>query len=75
MREEYDLSQAERGKFFRSDANFNIPIYLENDVLEFFSQRAEEKGIDLNILLNDLLKKDIAFERGLIEKCIKKSNK
>lgn len=65
MREEYDLSQAERGKFFRSNSNFNIPIYLDNDVLEFFSQRAEEKGIDLNILLNNLLKKDIDFERGV----------
>ncbi len=61
MKDEYDFSNAERGKFFHPNAKFNIPIYLEEEVLEFFSQRAEAKGVDLNVLLNDLLKKDIAF--------------
>ena len=65
MKEEYDFSDAERGKFFHPDANFNLPIYLEEEVLEFFSQRAEAKGVDLNVLLNDLLKKDIAFVKAV----------
>jgi hypothetical protein len=65
MKEEYDFSNAERGKFFRPDAKFNLPIYLEEEVLEFFSQRAEAKGIDLSVLLNDLLKKDIALVKAV----------
>jgi hypothetical protein len=65
MKEEYDFSNAERGKFFRPNAKFNLPIYLEEEVLEFFSQRAEAKGIDLSVLLNDLLKKDIAFVKAV----------
>ena len=65
MKEEYDFSDAERGKFFHPDANFNLPIYLEEEVLVFFSQRAEAKGVDLNVLLNDLLKKDIAFVKAV----------
>jgi hypothetical protein len=65
MKEEYDFSNAERGKFFRPDAKFNLPIYLEEEVLEFFSQRAEAKGIDLSVLLNDLLKKDIALVKAI----------
>lgn len=65
MKKEYDFSNAERGKFFRPDSKFNLPIYLEEEVLEFFSQRAEAKGIDLNVLLNDLLKKDIAFVKAV----------
>ena len=65
MKEEYDFSNAERGKFFRPDAKLNFPIYLEEEVLEFFSQRAEAKGVDLNVLLNDLLKKDIAFVKSV----------
>jgi hypothetical protein len=65
MKEKYDFSNAERGKFFRPDAKFNLPIYLEEDVLEFFSQQAEAKGIDLSVFLNDLLKKDIAFVKAI----------
>jgi hypothetical protein len=65
MKEEYDFSNAERGKFFRPEAKFNLPIYLEEEVLEFFSQRAQAKGVDLNVLLNDLLKKDIAFVKAV----------
>jgi hypothetical protein len=64
MKEEYDFSNAERGKFFCPDAKFNLPLYLEDEVLEFFSQRAESKGVDLNILLNDVLKQDIALLRA-----------
>jgi hypothetical protein len=59
------FSNEERGKFFRPDAKFNLPIYLEKEVLEFFSQRVEAKGVDLNVLLNDLLKKDIAFVKAV----------
>jgi hypothetical protein len=60
MKAEYDFSNAERGKFFCPNAQFNLPIYLEEDALEFFSQRAEAKGVDLSVLVNDLSKKDIA---------------
>lgn len=29
MKEEYDFSNAERGKFYRPDAQLNIPVYLD----------------------------------------------
>jgi len=28
MKEEYDFSNGERGKFYHKDATFNLPIYL-----------------------------------------------
>jgi uncharacterized protein (DUF4415 family) len=65
MEPEYDFSKAIRGKFYRPDAKFNVPIYLDEDVLEFFLQRAEGKGVDLNDLVNDLLKKDIALVQAM----------
>ncbi|NJL56954.1 hypothetical protein HC928_18730 [bacterium] len=61
MEAEYDFSEAERGKFYRSGVKFNIPIYLDEDVLEYFSKQAETKGVDLTDMINDLLKKDIAL--------------
>ncbi|MGB7415481.1 MAG: hypothetical protein WA902_14840 [Thermosynechococcaceae cyanobacterium] len=61
MKPEYDFSKAERGKFYRPNARFNVPVYLDDEVLEFFMKRAESKGVDLDELVNDLLKKDIAL--------------
>jgi hypothetical protein len=33
MKEEYDFSKAERGKFYRPNVTLNIPIYLEPETL------------------------------------------
>ena len=65
MKSEYDFSQAERGKFYRSNAKFNVPIYLDEDVLDYFTERAEAKGVSLNDMINELLKKDIALVEGI----------
>jgi hypothetical protein len=65
MREEYDFSKGERGKFFKSNAKINLPVYLEADVLDYFTAKAQAKGIELNVMVNDLLKKDIALIEGV----------
>jgi hypothetical protein len=59
MKDEYDFSNAQRGRFFRSDATLVPPVHLDPDVLTFLSARAEARGISLNELVNALLKKDI----------------
>jgi hypothetical protein len=65
MKPEYDFSKAERGKFYHPNAKFNIPIYLDKEVLEYFTKQAETKGVDLTEMINDLLKKDIALIEGI----------
>ena len=30
MKEEYDFSKGERGKFFRNDIKLNLPVYLDD---------------------------------------------
>ena len=59
MREQYDFSQAERGKFYHPDAVFSFPVYLEPDVDDFMSRLADEKGLDLQQLINDWLRVSI----------------
>jgi hypothetical protein len=59
MRDEYDFSKAERGKFHRPDALLAPPIHLEPEVLAFLAARAEARGMSLSDLVNALLKKDI----------------
>ncbi|MBJ6609186.1 MAG: hypothetical protein JG718_02415 [Candidatus Thiothrix moscowensis] len=61
MKEEYDFSKAERGKFYRPNATLNLPVYLDEDVREYFSIRAKAKGIDVQKLINELLRKDMAL--------------
>jgi hypothetical protein len=59
MKDEYDFSVAERGKFYKPNLRLIPPLRLEPQVLEFLAKRAETKGATHNSLLNDLLKKDI----------------
>lgn len=65
MRDEYDFSKGVRGKFHKPDAQLNLPIYLETEVMDYFSKRAESKGVDVNRLVNDLLKRDIELIEGV----------
>ncbi|MBQ0721420.1 MAG: hypothetical protein KBT88_00145 [Gammaproteobacteria bacterium] len=65
MRDEYDFSKSERGKFYKPDATISLPVYLEAEVLSYFSAKARNKGVDLNQMVNDLLKKDIALIEGV----------
>jgi hypothetical protein len=59
MKDEYDFSKAERGKFFHRDAVLTPPVHLDPEVLAFLSARAEARGVSLSELVNALLKKDI----------------
>jgi hypothetical protein len=36
MKKEYDFSKGVRGKFHNGDGKFNLPIYLEPEIAEFF---------------------------------------
>lgn len=59
MNNEYDLSNAVRGKFYKPNLRLIPPVRLEPQVLDFLARRAEAKGTTVNALLNQLLKKDI----------------
>lgn len=59
MKPEYDFSNAEQGKFYHPNAIFHYPIYLEPDVDNFLHKIAEEKNIDVQILVNELLRNNI----------------
>ena len=61
MPAEIDFSKGERGKFYRPGAVHHLPVYLDNEIYQYFSNLANAQGIELDSLLNDLLKKDIAL--------------
>jgi hypothetical protein len=61
MKKEYDFSNGVRGKFYSADAEFELPVYLQDDVMTFLRERAEAKGVEVEQLVNDILRRDIAL--------------
>lgn len=59
MKNEYDFSSAERGKFHRTDAMLHVPIYLDPQLRERLAAHAKAKGVEIEQLVNELLKRDI----------------
>ncbi len=59
MKQRYDFSKGERGKFYRPNAVFKLPVYLDEDVQNYLATKAESKGVELSDLVNELLKKEI----------------
>ncbi|MEP7339637.1 MAG: hypothetical protein ABI977_18005 [Acidobacteriota bacterium] len=65
MKAEYDFSKAERGKFFRPDAAFSFPIYLEPDVGDFINELAEQKQIAIQDLVNEWLRANMKLIQSI----------
>ena len=60
-----DFSKGERGKFYRPDMQLHIPVYLEPGVMESLTEIAHRKGFQLNELVNDLLRRELAIAETL----------
>lgn len=56
MKKEYNFSKGERGKFYKSNAQLNLPVYLEPDVKKYFPD-SETVNEALRCLLPILEKK------------------
>lgn len=60
MKGKYNFANAERGKFYRSPVELDIPIYLAADVIESLQKLAAEEERDINEIANTLLRNAIA---------------
>jgi hypothetical protein len=49
----------ERGKFLRPCATLESPVHLDEPVRAYLSKKAAHKGISLNDMVNDLLRREI----------------
>lgn len=58
MKKEYDFSKGIRGKFYKEDAKFHTPVYLDPEVESFFTQLANQQNTNLGQIINKLLYKD-----------------
>ncbi len=60
MKEEYDLSQGQRGAVIANNGKTRITIWLDDEVLELFRQRAEAEGIGYQTLVNQTLRASLS---------------
>jgi hypothetical protein len=67
MKDEYDFTGAEQGKFYRPLEELDIPIYLDKDVKRFFIDKIKRTGIScsINETVNALLRQDIEISNQL----------
>ena len=47
MKKEHDFSKGVRGKFYRANAKFNVPVYLDGEVQKFVERIATRKRTDV----------------------------
>ena len=67
MKKEYDFTESEQGKFYRPLEELDIPIYLDDEIKNFFMKKMKnsEKDFSLNSIINSLLKQDIEISKKL----------
>lgn len=67
MKKEYDFTDAEQGKFYRPIEELDLPIYLDQDIKEYFIKNLKNKktSFSLNEIINSLIKKDIEITQKL----------
>ncbi len=65
MKQEYDFSDGQRGKFFKENLKINLPVYLEETNLLFVEKIAKEKKLDISVIVNLLIKENIKIAKVL----------
>ncbi|MGK7898632.1 MAG: BrnA antitoxin family protein [Xenococcus sp. (in: cyanobacteria)] len=71
MRNEYDFSQGKRGAIIPSKGKTRITIYLDDEILASFRERAEVAGLGYQTLINEALK---AYLKNPVEKPLTESD-
>ena len=67
MRKEYDFSKAKRGPVITPSGKTRITIYLDDDILEAFRERADASGRGYQTMINDALREALGKEAQRID--------
>lgn len=66
MPAEVDFSKGTRGRhYIPQEAAVYLPVSIERKVLEYFTEKAERKGVAVSQLLTEVLKRDIEINEAL----------
>ena len=62
MKKKYDFSKAKRGAVITEGGKTRVTMYLDNDVLEAFRERADRSGKGYQTLINEVLREHLGTE-------------
>ncbi len=65
MKKEYDFSKGTRGRFHTRGAELRVPVYLDADTAGFLRKVATERGIEVERIVNDWIRKDIELIKSV----------
>ncbi len=67
MKKEYDFSKAKRGAVVPQKGKTRISIYIDNDVLDEFRNRADESGGGYQTMMNEALREYLGKSRRPVD--------
>ena len=65
MKAEYDFSKGERGAVIPQTGKTRLTIYIDNEILEAFRERADNAGIGYQSMMNQALREYLAKSKPL----------
>ncbi|MEI6055181.1 MAG: hypothetical protein WCR55_03900 [Lentisphaerota bacterium] len=54
-----DFTNAEKGKFYKKNAIFEFPVYLNQNNYEYLSEIATKNKQDISLIINRLIENEI----------------
>lgn len=67
MKAEYDLTESKRGAVIPANGKTRITIWIDDDIIQAFRQRAEDEGIGYQTLVNQTLRTSMSASKILDE--------
>ena len=67
MKREYDFSKGRRGAVIKQTGKTRITIYIDDDVLEEFRERADESGSGYQTMINQALREYLGRSRPPVD--------
>lgn len=80
MKREYDFSEGKRGAVFPQTGKIRITIYIDDDVLEAFRDRADASGRGYQTMINDALrahlgKANLPMDEDTLRRVVRRSER
>ena len=67
MKDEYDFTDAEQGRFYRPIEALEIPVYLDKENRDFLMKKVQKQGKNFSLtnVVNALIRQDIEITKQM----------
>ena len=67
MKDEYDFTDAEQGRFYRPIEALELPVYLDKENRDFLMKKVQKQGKNFSLtnVVNALIRQDIEITKQM----------